>query len=188
MTVSASSAKDDLHDQEYILNLYQDYHRLMYRTAQRYASSRSDCEDLVQESILRMIEKTAYIRALDRCVLPAYIVSTVRNTAINHLKRQSASRKHTDMLAQQQSTELPALDELSHLLALKEQLMNVMDGLEPDERFLLEGKYALGYSDDELAHYLKCKPGSVRMKLTRARRKAVQLLSRQEVDSNDPKR
>lgn len=46
----------------------------------------------------------------------------------------------------------------------------------PEERFLLECRCLLDYSDKELAKYLNCKPASVRMKLTRARRKAAALL------------
>ena len=187
MIVSAPSGKDGLRDQEYILNLYRDYCRLMYRTAQKYAPTQADCDDLVQESMLRMIDKAAYIRELDGAVLPAYIVSTVRNTAINQLKSQSASRRRADDAARQQPAEPPAPDELARLLSLKEQLAGVMNGLEPEERFLLEGKYILGYSDRELARYLDCKPGSVRMKLTRIRRRAIQLLQ-QEDEGHDQKR
>ena len=48
--------------------------------------------------------------------------------------------------------------------------------LSENDQLLLEGKYLLGYTDTELASLLKCKVGSIRMKLTRARRKALKLI------------
>ena len=48
--------------------------------------------------------------------------------------------------------------------------------LTEEEQLLLEGKYILGYEDGELAGMLGCKKDSVRMKLTRARRRALRLM------------
>ena len=38
---------------------------------------------------------------------------------------------------------------------------------------MLEGKYFLGYDDRQLSELLSCAPGSIRMKLTRVRRKVL---------------
>lgn len=47
----------------------------------------------------------------------------------------------------------------------------------PEEtRSLLAGKYLLGLSDAELAEQYGCRPDSIRMKLTRARRQALKIL------------
>lgn len=48
-----------------------------------------------------------------------------------------------------------------------------------EERLLLEQKYVLGWSDNELASMLGIQPQSVRMRLTRAKRKAIQLMKEQ---------
>ena len=45
-----------------------------------------------------------------------------------------------------------------------------------EEKQLLYGKYLMDLSDAELAQMLGCKPSSVRMKLTRARRAFVEKL------------
>lgn len=52
------------------------------------------------------------------------------------------------------------------------------DGRQLDDRskLLLEGKYILGKSDEELAEELSKKPASVRMALTRARQCAISFL------------
>ena len=51
-----------------------------------------------------------------------------------------------------------------------------------EDRALLEGKYILGDSDEMLARTLHCKPSSIRMKLTRARRRALKLLEQEGAD------
>lgn len=185
MIIFISSVLDDPCDRDYILNIYEKYHRLMYSTVWKYVSNKSDCEDLIQECILRMIEKIEYIRNVDSCFLPAYIVSMIRNTTLNHLKRQSVFQKSLAKIASLQSEEELELDEMTHLIFCREQLSSVLGMLTPDERLLLEGKYILGYSDSDLAQCLKCKPNSIRMKLTRTRRKALNLLAQQEGEIND---
>lgn len=59
-----------------------------------------------------------------------------------------------------------------------------MKVLRPDEQRLLEGKYFLGYDDNRLSEICECSPGSVRMKLTRARRKILNIMER-EVEMHD---
>ena len=49
----------------------------------------------------------------------------------------------------------------------------VFDSLPEEDRLLLRGKYELDLDDAELAALLGCAPNSIRMKLTRARRRAV---------------
>ena len=48
--------------------------------------------------------------------------------------------------------------------------------LDEDTRWLLEARYILDYSDSELVREMGVKPTSVRMALTRARKKARAML------------
>ena len=73
-------------DQEFILWLYQEFYRLMFYTAQKYVKNQKQQEDIVQESLRKLIEKTPRLRRFQRSVLASYIVSTVRNTSIDYLK------------------------------------------------------------------------------------------------------
>ena len=47
--------------------------------------------------------------------------------------------------------------------------------LPEEDRFLLQGKYVLGFTDEELSSSLGCKASGIRMKLTRARHFAKNL-------------
>jgi RNA polymerase sigma-70 factor (ECF subfamily) len=57
-----------------------------------------------------------------------------------------------------------------------ERLKAIWPTLSSEDRLLLERKYLAGDSDADIAQALGCKPSSVRMKLTRARRCAIKLL------------
>ena len=79
------------------------------------------------------------------------------------------------------------MDDLMILSEENAQLREIWPMLSEDQRFILEGKYILGYSDKELAEQLQCNPSSIRMKLTRARRNALALLLQKKgVDRRDP--
>ena len=81
------STLDDPQDRNFIMQLYLEYEKLLFSTAWKFTSSHHDAEEIVQDSLERLIRKTSVLRQLERCTLVAYIVSTVRNTAINHLRK-----------------------------------------------------------------------------------------------------
>lgn len=174
-------------DREFITNLYKEFKYMMLSTARKYISNPEDQEDVVQESIIRLIGKADILRGKERCVLGAYVVYTVRNVAKNHLRHAAVEKNHFDALDENAEYDagLPALDELMALRERNVHLEDLLERLSPGERTLLIGKYVLGYSDDELAKQLGCKPASVRMKLTRARRRALTLIAEDEVIDHD---
>ena len=72
------------------------------------------------------------------------------------------------------------MDELLILAEKRQQIQYVFGSLSDEDQFLLQGKYFLGQSDAELASQLGCKPSSIRMKLTRARRNAFKKITERE--------
>ena len=120
--------------QEFITGIYYEYERLMFATARRYIDDRTEQEDVVQESLKKLIEKQERLAGLAQAAQAGYVATTVRNTAISILREKT------------------------------------------------KGKYILAQSDKELAADFKCKPDSIRMKLTRARRKLLDIMKRSEED------
>ena len=74
--------------QEFITQIYKKYDRLMLFTAKKYLMDLQECEDAVQESLLKLMSRIELLRTLEEPVLTSYVVTTVRNTAINILRRQ----------------------------------------------------------------------------------------------------
>ena len=74
----------------------------------------------------------------------------------------------------------PALspDELVLIAEEKDALIQAWKKLPHSDRRLLEGKYFEGYTNSQLADVCQCKPDSIRMKLTRARKVLLSLLQK----------
>ena len=173
---------------KFMEELYMKYRRLMYATALKLVSGRETAEDVVHDAVVKLIEKEETLRTLNRCALTSYVVYTVRNTAINHLRRQDTrSRPSVPAGALpedfESADEAPGPEELALLAERSERFAEIWGTLPDDTRTLLAGKYLLEKSDAELAETFGCSAASVRMKLTRARRRAMDALRKGEFDS-----
>lgn len=62
------SVVSDPDDQEFLIGLYEEFHDLMFSVARRYNNNWMSCEDIVQESILRIIDKLDVLRRKQRGV------------------------------------------------------------------------------------------------------------------------
>ena len=167
-------------EREFMIQLFREYERLMFATARRYIPEQSACEDIIQDSLEKLMKKIGILQSMECCILAGYVVSTVRNTSFNYLKRRSRARERQCSLEEERvmgcAADALPLDEQVSLSELKGRLSALWPQLSEEERILLEGKYILGYTDQELAQQVGCKPASIRMKLTRARRRALQML------------
>lgn len=174
----------DTKDRDFMLWVYEEFKELMYSTAKKYVSLSFSKEDIVQESLVKLMQKTDTLRPMSRHTLASYIVSTIRNTGINQLKFQQTQNKYQTDLSEEILLDIPKQElTLDELLIMREnhiKLDKIWLLLTQDDRTLLEGKYILGYNDVELAEQLHCKPSSIRMKLTRARRNAMALLVKEK--------
>lgn len=181
MFVLSNSAMDDSDDKSFMENLYLNYMRLMFSTARKFVSRLPDQKDIVQDTMEKLIKNISTIRPMNRCTLTSYIVCTIRNTSIDFLRRQGKIIEHNISLDEEEFLDMaaaaPSPDDLLITATQLDLLRSIWPTLTEDDRILLEGKYILGYTDAELALQLKCEPSSVRMKLTRARRRALEGLT-----------
>lgn len=83
----------DADDREFMKQLYVRYHAMMYRMAHSMLGSNSDIDDVVSEACVGLIRKVSVLRAFERNVLEAYIISTVKNAAYAYLRRQALRRE-----------------------------------------------------------------------------------------------
>ena len=82
----------------------------------------------------------------------------------------------------QQSEPIVEHRQMEDLLISKEEIEELVrrwPQLDAKSKYLLEGKYILGKSDEVMTEELSIKPASVRMALTRARQCAYQLLTKE---------
>lgn len=135
-------------------------------------------------TLLRLIDHLDTLRRLEPEGLAGYIAAACRHTAYNAVRDSS---RHP-WLPLDGGPEVPderqeVEDRVLRRLEL-DALAQVWPRLDENTRWLLEARYILDYSDGELARELGVKPDSVRMALTRARRKARRLMESQHNEQN----
>lgn len=163
-------------DRQFISDLYERYGRIMYSKAMIHLSDPQDVDDLIQDCLERLIKNTTTLRALDECKLLSYITITVRNAAINLSKRHEVQARHTFLTDFEDDAPVnPVIQPEEYLLSdeLSTEFMKVFDTLPEEDQILFRGKYLQGLNDAELAALFGCAASSIRMKLTRARRRAL---------------
>ena len=174
-------------DREFMERVYQEHARLILAIAKKYTTDSYDQEDIMQSVAENLIKHVSTLKKLEKKALAAYIVYAVRNTAINWSK---ATRRRNKLFVSAEDEEaikqieyISQTDPVEEAVLTREQLLQLSEiwhDIPEEDQLLLEGKYIWGLTNQELAEDFNCKPDSVRMKLTRARRKAAQLLQERE--------
>lgn len=166
--------KRDL-EQDLFSDLFCRHYNLMMKEARRFFSAPEDVEDIVQEAIANLIEKSSKLLSLPPPKQTTYIVTTVRNLSISVLRK----RKCIEFIPLSDLGDAPLPDTSLLLpetnLSQKEhaeRFRNTWHTLPLEDQDLLGRKYILGQTDAEIAKDLNIKPGSIRMALTRTRRRA----------------
>ncbi len=168
-------------DREFMTSLYVNYNRLMYCEIRRIVETDFDAEDVMQDVLVKLIDKLPLLRSRERAQVVNYIISACRYTAFNHI-RDHGKKRDTSF---EDFMELADLDRDSHSLELHmikgeelQALRRALGQLDQRSRELLRGYYFLDRSVSELGAELGVKPDSVRMLLSRARRKAFALMKK----------
>ena len=184
MTTCVSEGTED---HEIITDFFIQNKMLLYREAWQYLSVKEDVEDIVCETLVRIIAHMEKFRTLLPYERIQYSKAIVRNLSYIHLKRNSLLTmvpfEDIDTYLAVEESQLPEniVDQQIKL----EQIRKVWGEIPVEERLLLEQKYVLDWSDKELAAVLSVQPQSVRMRLTRAKRKVIQLLREQGFQFSD---
>lgn len=180
-----SSQRGERNEQAFMTELYKKHERLMFFVAKQYAADTFEAEEIMQNALVRLLQKEETLQGLNTYAKVNYIVTTVRHTAINYRKKRDREQQRQISLQtvpeEEEVLQLPPVDMVLILGEWKRELLEAYEGLSEDEQYLLSGKYTLSLSDEELAQQLQCKPSSIRMKLTRVRRKLMAELEREGI-------
>jgi len=167
---------DDRHFMEY---LFTQYHRLMYKNIISIVHDQWAADDVLQTTLVKLINKVDELRAKDRDRLVNYIITASKHTAFTYLR--DTSRKQTFDLDEQWDFEDIENNQegIERRLIKKEELdalAKVWPQLDERSKYLLEAWYILETPAEQIAADLDIKPASVRMALTRAKRAAYELM------------
>lgn len=172
-------AIQDESDRTYMEWIFQTYHRLMYHYIMEVLHDSWQADDVMQESVVKLIHKIDVLRRLSESKRRNYIITTVKNTAISYLRRESIRKgiAYDDWAKDCIGTQS---EEDPEALVLRQEEMEALQliwgDLDERSRYLLSSRYILEQSFEEMARELGVTAGSARMLLTRAKRAALALI------------
>ena len=176
-------AIQDEDDRSYMEWVFQTYQRLMYHYIMEKLKDSWQADDVMQESVVKLIDKINILRRLSESKRRNYIITTAKNTTISYLRREAVRKGITydDWVKDCIGTESEE-DPESLVLHQEEMelLQYVWDDLDERSRYLLSSRYILEQTFEEMARELGVSSGSARMLLTRAKRSALALIQKYE--------
>ena len=163
-------------DNAFFHRFYENYNGFLYYIAAKYAQSPSDREDIVQDALIRLMCNISTLRQLSQFKTTKYIALTVRSAYLDLIRKQQGKQEIT-----LDESELESLLEMDPLLSrdptdLQLEIIHLKESMSRKDWMILEGKYLLGYDQEELSRLTGVSPDSVRMTLSRARAKARSIL------------
>lgn len=165
-------------DKAFFHSFYEENRKYLYYIANNYAASVTDCDDIVQDTLVRLLKNISKLRSLNRCATAKYIVLTVRSAFLDSEKRKHGSNAiflDDETLETLIKADILIADSIPDISARLE-VQQLKAELPPRDWLVLEGKYVQGYSQEELADMIGVSPDSIRMILCRAREKARRIL------------
>lgn len=174
-------AIEDEADRAFMTDVYIRYERLIYSELRKLMSDRWTMEDVMQTTLVKLIDQLHRLKTMDERHRVNYIITATRNNAITYL-RTASSRASVSLDSQWEDGWDFSSDFSVEETVLREEnigrLKEVWPQLDARSRYLLESKYILGLKSKEIAHVLGIKEDSVRVELSRARRRARDLLNK----------
>lgn len=184
MVLFIIAAIENQSDREFMESLYVKNYSIMYKKAISLVKSHHEAEDIVESVFIKLIDDIGVLRNCKQTALKSYLLSCVRNAAIDRLRRQKKQYSFYDVNERLES--LPEDGYADDGLIRAEQIHSVACALKklPDrERELLKMKYFDEMPDADTAELLGISRDSLRSRLNRARKKLAALIMEVEKDA-----
>lgn len=155
---------------------------VLYAAALRYTGSPSDAEDLVQETLVRAL--AAWRRYTPRSQCRAWLLRILKNSFINHVRRQGRAQRYAREAAEQpgalwctEGQEQPPTPERALMeTELGDEVQAALADLAPAYREAVERADLRGQGYREIAAELGVPVGTVMSRIYRGRRQLEEKL------------
>ena len=112
-------------DRDYMEWLFVEHHRLMMVTAFGIVPQSADADEIVSDSLIALYKKIDKLRGMEKNALRLYIVSTVRNTSLNYLKKHQRMNSPFLHMPDAVICQIPGRDNTEGKIVLSEELDRV---------------------------------------------------------------
>lgn len=143
-----------------IEELYEKYHSELVRWCQGMTGSQQTAEELVQEAFLRAMLSEELLALLEEKQRRSWLYRTVKNLYIDQLRHTSRETIADELPEnQKESEEMTAIE-----------WENLLNSLPDVEGVLFAMRYLQGYNSKQIGEIFSMPPGTVRSKLSSARK------------------
>lgn len=159
--------------------IYSEYRNFMLSIARLYIDDAQICEDVFHNAFISLIRNQKKVTQLPPPKLKAYILLAVRHASIDYLRKE----RKMHLLDVPDDVLIDLLIKSKDVLSKSElpfqtvEFYSLLRQLSAEDQTILIGSYIVGLDSEELAQILDCTPGNVRVKLHRARKRALALFS-----------
>lgn len=143
----------------------------LYRAARAWTRSREEAEDLVQETVARVLARPRFLRGEDEL---GYLLRALRNTLVSQ-RRAESRRPATAELVEEVAVDTRASDDPAEAAEIR-QIYAAINQLPDEFRDALVAVDIAGLSYQEAARNLGVPEGTLTSRLFRARDRVARLL------------
>jgi len=164
-------------DQDALKEIFDRYHRKVYRVAYGVVRQREDALDIVQEVFIKLFRSIKNFKGKSHFY--TYLYRMVMNTAIDHTrktKRIPSSTINEDEGFQLSDDAEKRPDRILAHKELEERVKAAMEKLSPDQKAVLIFREVEGLSYQEIAEAMGCSIGTVMSRLHYGREKMQEML------------
>jgi RNA polymerase sigma-70 factor, ECF subfamily len=155
-------------DEAALAELYDRYAPVALGMALKIVRDQVEAEDVVHDAFIAIVERADQYRE-DRGSVVAWLVTTVRNLALDRTRRRIRRAQITDDELRHEPVEpIPSPEVLSWLSREREAVRAALDRLSPSQRTTLEIAFFEGLSYPEIAEREGVPLGTVKSRAARA--------------------
>ncbi len=164
--------------------------RQVYRLCYSMTRSREDAEDATQETLIKLWRTLPTYRF--ECPILPYTLRMARNTVLDLLRRRAARARTASLTVQDEAAESEVIDiadpdeyaDPARAYERQQRIETVraaIDELPPDQRDIVMLKDIQGCSYEQIGQILQIGEGTVKSRLSRARKKLAELLKERNI-------
>ena len=181
---------DNSDDRVFMESIFLSYRRLMYRVALEYVTTITEADDVINTACEGLYKKISTIRNLPSNALKPYVVSTTRNSALNHI---NAEKKHTsrrDFSSEETLEKTSAYsdnveDHVLHRIVISD-VRDAIGRLPRREKEVMLMKFYINMPNKDIAGLLGITDNNVRGIIVRAREHIIKdLINLKRIDVNE---
>lgn len=157
-------------DKEKFIEIYNQYHGLIEKTAIRILKNQQDAEDAVQNTFVQIIRHFEKVFEIDCKNLPFWIISIAKNESLMILRKKNRTTQLEDW--ESISKEAESVSDYNELVQLFSKLPETY-------RVALEMRVLLDYSGKEIAQKLGLSESAVNTRISRGRALLKEIVERE---------